>query len=94
MELDRAPGYGEIGYFVAAPARGRGVATRAVTLLRDWSVRELGLDRIELLIHEENAPSLRVAELTGFVDTGELRNAPRAEDPGPPRYRVLSWSPA
>ncbi len=94
MELDRAPRYGEIGYWVAAGARGRGVATRAVTLLRDWAAQELGLELIELLIHEDNRASLRVAELTGFVDTGERRNAPRSEDPGPPRYRVYAWSPA
>src|SRR3954449_6696267 len=34
MELDKAPHYGEIGYWVAAPARKRGVANRAVNLLR------------------------------------------------------------
>ena len=94
LELDRAPRYGEIGYWVAAGARGRGVATRAVTLVRDWAAEELGLDLIELLIHEDNLASARVAELTGFVDTGERRNAPRSEDPGPPRYRVYAWSPA
>jgi RimJ/RimL family protein N-acetyltransferase len=92
MELGHTPGYGELGYWVAAPARGRGVATRAVTLLRDWAVAALGLARIELLIHEDNAPSIRVAELTGFIATGELRTAPREEDPGPPRYRVFAWS--
>ena len=47
MELDREPGYGEIGYWVAAEARGRGVATRAVRLLADWARDELGLTRID-----------------------------------------------
>ena len=37
MEIDQERHYGEIGYWVAAGARGRGVATRAVTLLRDWA---------------------------------------------------------
>ncbi len=41
MELDRAPGYGEIGYWVAAGARRRGVATRAPRLLADRARREL-----------------------------------------------------
>jgi RimJ/RimL family protein N-acetyltransferase len=79
MGLDREPGYGEIGYWVAAEARGRGVATRAVRLLSDWAVRELGLTRLEILAHKDNAPSRRVAEKAGFHDTGELAPLPRAD---------------
>jgi RimJ/RimL family protein N-acetyltransferase len=94
MEIDRARGYGEIGYWVAAGARGRGVASRAVTLLRDWAADELGLGLIELLIHEDNAPSRRVAERTGFLATGERRTAPRREQPGPLNHDVYAWSPA
>jgi RimJ/RimL family protein N-acetyltransferase len=77
MELDREPGYGEIGYWVAAEARGRGVATRAVRLLAQWALAELGLTRIEILAHKDNPASRRVAEKAGFADTGELTGAPR-----------------
>jgi RimJ/RimL family protein N-acetyltransferase len=94
MEMDRAPRYGEIGYWVAAAARGRGVASRAVTLLRDWAAEELGLELIELVIHEQNALSCRVAERTGFLDTGERRCAPRTEPPGPHDHAVYARSPA
>jgi RimJ/RimL family protein N-acetyltransferase len=93
MEMDKAPGYGEIGYWVARDARGKGVATRAVELLRDWAVTERGLDLIELVIHEQNALSQRVAERTGFLDTGERRPAPRAEEPGPPDFAIYAWRP-
>ena len=79
MGLDREPGYGELGYWVAAEARGRGVATRAVRLLSDWAVRELGLERLEILVHQDNAPSRRVAEKAGYRDTGELRALPRGD---------------
>ncbi len=61
MGIDRERGYGEIGYWVAAAARGRGVATRAVRLLRDWAAEELGLTTLEILIHRDNAPSRAVA---------------------------------
>ena len=77
MEVDRERGYGEIGYWTAAPARGRGAATRAVALLRDWAHAELGLSEIEILAHRDNRPSQRVAERAGFADTGELRAVPR-----------------
>ena len=93
MEIDRERRYAEIGYWVAAPARGRGMATRAVTLLRDWAAEELGTELIELLIHEDNLPSKRVAERTGFLGTGERRPAPRAAEPGPPNHDVYAWSP-
>ena len=57
MEIDRERGTGEIGYWVAREARGRGVATRAVRLVREWAASELGLTTLELVIHEDNAPS-------------------------------------
>jgi RimJ/RimL family protein N-acetyltransferase len=64
-----------------------------VTLLRDWGVAARGLTLVELLAHEDNVPSQRVAELTGFVDTGERRNAPRSDEIGPPRHMVYAWRP-
>jgi RimJ/RimL family protein N-acetyltransferase len=94
MELDKAPRYGEIGYWVAAAARGRGVASRAVTLLRDWGASELELELIELVIHVDNQPSQRVAERTGFLDTGERRCAPRQEGAVELDHAVYAWSPA
>jgi RimJ/RimL family protein N-acetyltransferase len=91
MELDHERGYGEIGYWVAAEARGRGIATRAVRMLADWARAELGLTRIDLLPHKDNAASRRVAEKAGFADTGELVGAPRGgvEEPV---YAVYSWT--
>ena len=44
FDLARVPGRGEIGYWTAAPARGRGAASRAVALLRDWATATLGPD--------------------------------------------------
>ena len=94
MELDKAARYGEIGYWVSASARGRGVASRAVTLLRDWGASELELELIELVIHVDNQPSQRVAERTGFLDTGERRCAPRQEGAVELDHAVYAWSPA
>jgi RimJ/RimL family protein N-acetyltransferase len=90
MELDHEAGYGEIGYWMAAEARGRGIATRAVRLLAGWARHELGLVRIDVLPHKDNPASRRVAEKAGFTDTGELVGAPRAgvEEPV---YAVYSW---
>lgn len=67
------PGTGEVGYWLAPEARGRGAATRAVRLLCEWAFGELGLVRVQLLTHPENAPSQRLAERCGFRREGVLR---------------------
>jgi [ribosomal protein S5]-alanine N-acetyltransferase len=64
-----APGGGagaaSLSYWVAAAARGRGVASRAARLLVEWGW-QVGLERIELYTHVENTGSQRVAESAGF----------------------------
>jgi RimJ/RimL family protein N-acetyltransferase len=64
--LDLGAGRGEIGYWVARDARGRGIATRAVRLLSAWALAGLGLQRLEILPFAGNAASERVAEQAGF----------------------------
>ena len=92
VELDLAAGWGEIGYWLAAEARGGGVMTRAVRLLRDHGAGALGLRTLEILSHRDNAPSRRVAERAGFVDTGERRLAPRSAAGGAADHVVYAWS--
>jgi RimJ/RimL family protein N-acetyltransferase len=77
MEIDAETGYGEIGYWVSAEARGRGVATRATRLLAAWARDGLGLTRLEILPHKDNGPSRRVAEKAGFSDSGRLVGSAR-----------------
>ncbi|SNY71226.1 GNAT family N-acetyltransferase [Paractinoplanes atraurantiacus] len=56
-------GDGEVSYWVAAPARGRGVATRALRLF----VERLGARELRLWAHADNLGSRTVAERAGFV---------------------------
>jgi RimJ/RimL family protein N-acetyltransferase len=65
---------GSIGYMVTKEARGRGIATRAATLLSRWAVTEGGVQRLELTTHPENVASQRVAEKAGFTREGILRS--------------------
>jgi RimJ/RimL family protein N-acetyltransferase len=64
----------EIGYWLAADARGEGHATRAVRLLCGWAARALGLERIDLVAATANAASQAVAERAGFSREGVLRS--------------------
>jgi RimJ/RimL family protein N-acetyltransferase len=72
--LDDPGAEGEIGYLVAAEARGQGIAGRSVALLTRWGFDELGLERIELRIDTDNVASARVAERAGYRLDGVLRS--------------------
>jgi RimJ/RimL family protein N-acetyltransferase len=79
----------ELGYIVAAPARGRGVATAMLRKLTDWAFAEAGALRAYLLIETGNAASLRVAERCGYVQEGVLRSLHLKQDR---RADVTLWS--
>src|SRR5581483_1012803 len=65
---------GEIGYWLRAEARGRGVMTRAVRLVSRWAF-DRGAVRLQLRADVKNVPSRRVAEEAGFRLEGVLRSA-------------------
>ncbi|MCX4391121.1 GNAT family N-acetyltransferase [Micromonospora peucetia] len=57
----------EVGYWTAAPARGRGVAPRALTAVTEWAFARLaGLRRLDLMHQIDNPASCRVAEKAGY----------------------------
>ena len=63
----------ELGYLLGPEARGRGVATRALALLVAYAFAELGMARIQALVHPDNPASGRVLERLGFRREGLLR---------------------
>ena len=80
---------GEIGYWTAPWARGRGVATRAATALSDAAFAA-GLSRVELLAEMENPASQRVALRAGFAYEGLRRGAAAAR--GGTRRDLLAFA--
>jgi RimJ/RimL family protein N-acetyltransferase len=79
LRLDHR-GNGEIGYWCAAEARGRGVVTRAVRRLSRHAFDDLGIDRVEMVIDPDNLASRRVAERAGFREEGLLRAHTQGRD--------------
>ena len=73
VRIDRRDALGEIGYWCAPWARGRGVTTQAVGAVCRWSFGALGLARVEWLAEVGNTGSRRVAEKAGFTVEGVLR---------------------
>jgi RimJ/RimL family protein N-acetyltransferase len=80
---------GEVGYWLAPWARGRGVATAAVRLLSRWALIELGLARLALHADSDNGASQRVAERCGFTREGVLRSF---EERKGRRYDIVVFS--
>jgi ribosomal-protein-alanine N-acetyltransferase len=66
IALDHDGHSGEISYWVAAGARGRGVASRALALFSSWSFQTAGLAELWLRVHRENGASQRVALRAGY----------------------------
>lgn len=67
---------GEIGMVIAdANERGRGIGTEALGLLQRFAFRTLGLERLELEVHMQNAAALRCYEKAGFTLEGVKRSA-------------------
>jgi RimJ/RimL family protein N-acetyltransferase len=72
-DMSRSTLTGEIGYWVASWARGRGIASRALNALADWGL-SAGLHRIQAQVMVGNESSRRVLSRAGFVEEGLLRS--------------------
>ncbi len=71
--LDLDEGLGELSYWVLPSARGRGIATQALSTLSAWAFDQLALHRIELAHSTENPASCRVALNAGYPLEGIKR---------------------
>lgn len=70
----------DVGYWCRSSRVGEGFVTEAVQALCGLAFEELSAVRLELITDEQNAPSRRVAERSGFTLEGILRNERRAPD--------------
>ena len=73
-QIDALNQRANLGYWVRSSAAGKGVATTAATLTRDWGFANTDLERIEILAAVGNVASRRVAEKAGAVYEGTLRS--------------------
>ena len=72
--IDAEAAEAELGYIVAAPARGRGVASEALRQLTAWAFEQRGIERAYLLIDVDNPASGKVAERAGYRLEGVMRS--------------------
>lgn len=67
---------GEIAYHYAYDSWGRGVASEVVARVTEFGLHELGLRRVQALVHIENVASMRVLEKNGYLREGTLHYYP------------------
>lgn len=70
---DKGEQVGELSWTLYAGHRGHGYATRAVRMLVDYAIDELGMTRVEARVDPENHRSLRVATRAGLRREGIVR---------------------
>ena len=85
---------GDLSWWLFSGQRGRGWATRAVRVLADWALTEigqggLGLSRVEARVEPGNEASLRVATRSGLRREGVRRVAPGTGDRAETREYVV-----
>ena len=69
-----------LSWWLSAGQRGRGYATRAVRLLTDYAIENLGARRVQAEVDPRNAASLRVATRAGLQREGVQRLEPGMAD--------------
>lgn len=62
-----------VGLWLVAAGRGRGVGTRALRLILDWTFATTDVARVDCYIEAGNEPSMRMVERAGFQREGLLR---------------------
>ena len=74
QRLDWDQSRADVGYYLGAEGRGRGLMTRALMVVTPWAFVRLGLARLQIHADVRNRRSQRVAERAGFVREGVLRS--------------------
>ncbi|MBW9157761.1 GNAT family N-acetyltransferase [Clostridium tagluense] len=64
-----------IGYWLGEPYQNKGIMTKALKIFIDYAFNEMGLNKIEILIAEENFKSRALPEKYGFKEEGIVRDA-------------------
>ena len=65
----------EIGYWIAEPFWGKGIASLALVALSKYAFEQFDLNRIFAGVFQGNEASIRVLEKSGFILEGRLRNS-------------------
>lgn len=74
-KIDNQNKIGEIGYWLAENAQGKGIVTKSCQSIIDFCFSDLQLNRIEIKCGTENLKSKTIPEKLNFTKEGVLRQA-------------------
>ena len=80
IHLDTTNNHAQMGYWVAEPFWGRGIATEAVGAILLFGFRELGLHKIYATHYPDNKTSGNVMVRNGMIKEAELKDHYRVKD--------------
>ncbi|WP_160291771.1 MULTISPECIES: GNAT family protein [Acidithrix] len=66
LSLDPLNNSGEIGYFLGDPFTRRGIITKVVAEMTSFAFGQLGINRLEIFVADNNERSIAVAKRCGF----------------------------
>lgn len=72
-QIDWYNKFTNVGYFLAKKAEGRGIMTRTVRSILNYTFSYLGLNRVEIRCGVTNLKSRAIPERLGFVLEGKIR---------------------
>jgi RimJ/RimL family protein N-acetyltransferase len=72
IDVNKAAGTAELGYWIARPFWGKGIATAAACEAVRYAFEALGLSTLSSACLTRNPASKRVLEKSGFIQTGEF----------------------
>jgi ribosomal-protein-serine acetyltransferase len=64
-----------LGYWLGEGFEGKGIMTKACYAMLEYSLIELGLNRVEIRVAPENFKSQAIPKRLGFVQEGRIRQA-------------------
>ena len=74
-ELDNGNRKASMGYWISSSHQGKGIISRSCERLIEYALTDLGLNRVEVRIAEDNVRSRRVAERIGLAYEGTCRQS-------------------
>lgn len=70
----------ELGYWIAAPSRGKGIGTTAAKMITDYGFLTMGFRRIEALVDVDNEASKALLRSAGYELEGIMRQKVTRDD--------------